>query len=151
MASPCSTRSAVPTSIYDTTASPFGKLAWGRCTKKEVADGTMLYLHVFDWPEDGELPVPGLKNRVQQAYLLADGTALQTREQDPGLVVSLPAKAPDPINSVVVLKVSGALDIGAVLPKAGKYTLRIKPDRDAWQPINLRKLVLKPRQSGTGE
>ena len=46
-------------SIYDTTASPFGKLPWGRCTRKAVDDGTLLYLHVFDWPDDGELPVPG--------------------------------------------------------------------------------------------
>ncbi len=35
--------------------------------------------------------------------------------------------------------------------KAGKYTLRIKPDRDEWQPINLRKLVLKRRESSTTE
>ena len=59
-------------SIYDTTASPFVKLDWGRCTKKESDDETILYLHVFDWPKDGELLVPGLKNEIRQAYLLAD-------------------------------------------------------------------------------
>ena len=26
--------------IYGTTASPFEKLAWGRCTQKKLADGT---------------------------------------------------------------------------------------------------------------
>jgi alpha-L-fucosidase len=103
-------------SIYDTTASPFNDLTWGRCTKKEVGGGAILYLHVFDWPEDGELLVPGLQNQVQQAYLMADTTALETRRQDSGIVVSLPAQAPDSINSVVVLKVSGVLDIEAVLP-----------------------------------
>lgn len=107
-------------SIYDTTASPFGKLEWGRCTKKEFARGTTLYLHVFDWPEDGELLVPGLKNKVQQATLMADWKALETRQQDSGIVVSLPKQAPDTINSVVVLKVSGTLDIEIALPMPKK-------------------------------
>ena len=49
-------------SIYGTTASPFFKLTWGRCTTKEHKDGTSLFLHVFDWPKDGQLAVPGLKN-----------------------------------------------------------------------------------------
>ena len=97
--------------IYDTTASPFGKLDWGRCTQKKLADKTTLYLHVFDWPQDGVLLVPGVKNQVQQAYLLAGQTSLEARRQDEGVIVSLPAQAPDPINSVVVLKVGGTLEI----------------------------------------
>ena len=36
--------------IYGTTASPFKKLAWGRCTKKLDPSGATFYLHVFDWP-----------------------------------------------------------------------------------------------------
>ena len=103
-------------SIYDTTASPFSKLTWGRCTKKKMAGGTVLYLHVFDWPENGELLVPGLKNKVEQAYLLADQTELETRRQDTGTVVSVPKQAPDDIDSVVVMKVVGTLDIETNLP-----------------------------------
>jgi len=107
-------------SIYDTTASPFGALDWGRCTKKEFARGTTLYLHVLDWHEDGRLLVPGLKNKVEHDYLMADWQALETQQQDSGVVVSLPAKAPDDIVSVVVVKVSGALDVEAVLPMPTK-------------------------------
>jgi alpha-L-fucosidase len=44
--------------IHGTQASPFKALAWGRCTRKESADGARLYLHVFDWPADGKLVVP---------------------------------------------------------------------------------------------
>ena len=106
-------------SIYDTTASPFAKLDWGRCTKKESDDGTILYLHVFDWPTDGELLVPGLKNEIRQAYLLADQTPLEARRQDADVIISLPAAPPDPINSVVVLKVDGALDVESPLPAFG--------------------------------
>jgi alpha-L-fucosidase len=107
-------------SIYDTTASPFGKLKWGRCTKKEFARGATLYLHVFDWPDNGKLLVPGLKNKVQQAYLMADWKALETRQEESGIKVSLPAQAPDDIVSVVVLKVSGALDVDNALPMLRK-------------------------------
>ena len=113
-------------SIYGTTASPFGKLAWGRCTKKTAADGTMLYLHVFDWPKDGELLVPGLKSAVAESYLLADGRAVKTRRTDAGVAVSLPAKAVDAVNSVIVLKVSGTLEVApvsAMLQKDGSLVL----------------------------
>ena len=55
-------------SIYGTTANPFGELPWGYCTVK----GSKLYLFVRDWPQDGMLTVPGLKNAVTSAYLLLD-------------------------------------------------------------------------------
>jgi alpha-L-fucosidase len=106
--------------VIEMAPSPFGKLEWGRCTKKEFARGTTLYLHVFDWPEDGRLVVPGLKNKVQQAYLMADWKALETRNEESGVVVSLPAQAPDEIDSVLVLKVSGALDVEIALPMPKK-------------------------------
>lgn len=107
-------------SIYGTTASPFGRLAWGRSTAKETGGDTTIYLHVFDWPEAGELLVPGLKNPVMSCRLLADGTPVNTRQTDNGLVVALPGEAPDEINSVVAVTVSGALDVAPVSPMLRK-------------------------------
>jgi alpha-L-fucosidase len=104
-------------SIYGTTGSPFGKLDWGRCTKKEFAKGATLYLHVFDWPKDGQLFLPGLNNKVEQAYLMDGWDALETTSTDAGVNVSLPAQAPDAIASVIVVKVNGKLDVTPVLPK----------------------------------
>ncbi len=100
-------------SIYGTLASPFKTLAWGRCTKKLTDGGTTLYLHVFQWPRDGQLLVPGLRTKVAAAYLLADADkkALPTEAVDSGVCVKLPAEAPDPICSVVVLRVAGDLEI----------------------------------------
>jgi alpha-L-fucosidase len=102
-------------SIYRTTASPFEKLAWGRCT---VKPGTM-YLHVFNWPTDGTLKVPGLKNKVKKAYLLADkaktktdAPALKTESCEDGVSITLPKTAPDPIVSVVVLEIEGQPQVG---------------------------------------
>ncbi|HZP59434.1 MAG TPA: alpha-L-fucosidase [Opitutaceae bacterium] len=97
--------------IYGTTASPFKKLAWGRCTTKVTADGATLYLHVFDWPTDGRLLVPGLKNEVVSATLLADGKNLSSANDKGGVVITLPAAAPDKISSTVMLKVKGSLQI----------------------------------------
>jgi len=95
--------------IYGTTASPFEKLPWGRCTKKVNPQGTTLYLHVFNWPSDGKLLVPGLKDSVQTSYLLADPgrAALATQSSEDGIVITLPATAPDPISSTVVLRIKG--------------------------------------------
>ncbi|MBW4889231.1 alpha-L-fucosidase [Mucilaginibacter sp. HMF5004] len=93
--------------IYATTASPLPALAWGRCTKR-VADGkTTLYLSVFNWPADGKLVVPGLKNKVLTSSLLVNGTMLKTEEGKDGLVVNLPANAPDAVASVIKLEVKG--------------------------------------------
>ncbi len=55
-------------SIYGTQASPFQKLDWGRCTQKAKGKNTVLFLHIFDWPKDGQLFIPGLKNRIVKAY-----------------------------------------------------------------------------------
>ncbi|HWR37443.1 MAG TPA: alpha-L-fucosidase [Clostridia bacterium] len=95
-------------SIYGTAGSPFKQLDWGRCTKKVSGDSTTLYLHVFDWPKDGKLLVPGLRNTIESATLLADGKRLQSAASDGGVVLSLPATAPDKISSTVVLKFKGA-------------------------------------------
>jgi alpha-L-fucosidase len=97
--------------IYGTSASPFAKLDWGRCTKKVTPEGTTLYLHVYDWPKDGKLVVPGLKNRIDSATLLAGGAKLEATAGEAGVVVSLPAVAPDRISSTVVLKFKGAPEV----------------------------------------
>jgi alpha-L-fucosidase len=90
--------------IYGTTASPIGKPAWGRVTRKVAADGVSLYLHVFDWPADGRLVVPGLRDNVVSAILL-DGARLKMSNEDEGLVLSgLPARAPDPVSTTIAIR-----------------------------------------------
>jgi len=84
-------------SIYGTKASPLQPLSWGRCTVK----GKVYYLHVFDWPADGKLVVPGLKGDVKKAGLLAGGVGLKTETGADGLVVSVPGAAPDAISTVI--------------------------------------------------
>ena len=97
--------------IYGTTASPFADLSWGRCTKRVNGNGTTLYLHVFDWPTDGKLLVPGLRSPVASASLMADGRKLDTKANSAGVVIWLPPAAPDPISSTIILNISGPLAI----------------------------------------
>ncbi len=116
--------------IYGTTASPFRDLPWGRCTTKlgkiihsvkspkdESQSGrarwtpTVLYLHIFDWPKDGGLLVPGLKSETHSVKLLANGLELSTSPRPDGLMISVPTAAPDQVSSTVVVKLKGALEV----------------------------------------
>ena len=100
-------------SIYSTKASPFKTLDWGRCTQKDIDGGTRLYLHVFDWPQDGRLVVPGIYNQIIQASLLADPKSedLKTERNEDAIIIDVPQTAPDQINSVIVLDIEGEPDV----------------------------------------
>lgn len=86
--------------IYGTGPSPFPALAWGRATSKD----RRLFLMVFDWPQ-GTLEVPPVSGSVTRAYLLTRPDSKLKFTQGPaGISVEVPAQAPDPIASVVVLE-----------------------------------------------
>jgi alpha-L-fucosidase len=93
-------------SIYGTSASPFEKLEWGRCTQKRLPNGkTRLYLHVFDWPGDGKLVVPLAHGARARARLLAGGKALRVTAADRQISIAVGAQAPDKIATVIALDV----------------------------------------------
>jgi alpha-L-fucosidase len=95
--------------IYGTKGSPLDTLSWGRCTSKDSKNGTILYLSVFKWPGDGKLLVPGLKNTVSSTKLLSNGATLKTSADKDGLIIDIPAQAPDNIASVIKLEVQGTI------------------------------------------
>jgi alpha-L-fucosidase len=96
--------------VYGTKASPWGLFSWGRCTRKETKDGTVLYFSIFDWPSDGKLEIPELKNKIISAVLLANQTKLKTSVLKGNTTVVLPPKAPDPIATVVKITVKGKVE-----------------------------------------
>ncbi|MFO0985489.1 MAG: alpha-L-fucosidase [Planctomycetota bacterium] len=49
--------------IYGTAANPGLETEWGRCTMRAMGGTTRLYLHVFDWPQNGRLVLSGLGNK----------------------------------------------------------------------------------------
>jgi alpha-L-fucosidase len=126
-------------SIHGTAASPFPRLPWGRATQRAVTSGTRLYLHVFDWPADGELIVPGLLNDARGAFLLADHSrrSLPVTRRGDDLIVKVPQADHDAIDTVVVLDVAGKADVAiapAITADAPIFVdtldVRITSDRD---------------------
>jgi alpha-L-fucosidase len=93
--------------VYGTTASPFKKLSWGRATKKFDGKNTTLYLHVFNWPADGKLVLPGLKNEIVLAKMLNLKSKLVATTTETGVTITVPEKAPDAISSTVVVTFKG--------------------------------------------
>ncbi len=95
--------------IHGTTGSPFSTLPWGRCTQKPNGDDTTLYLHVFDWPHDGLLTVPGLAGDVQSARVLGSTDFSASVEKGDGVVtVSVPSSPPSVHVSIVAVDVAGS-------------------------------------------
>ena len=100
-------------SIHGTTASPFAALPWGRCTVGRRGDGgTNLYLHVFAWPADGVLAVPGLLSDPLRAYVMGDSLpTLRCSRRGDALLVSVGPSPADTTDPVVVLELRGAPDV----------------------------------------
>lgn len=101
--------------IYATEAGPFSPLpAWGRATQKAKPDGsTTLYVHVWEWPADGKLLLPGGTQAARSGRLLASGAKVDSAVTPEGLVLTLPGAAPDPDVSVVALEFAGPVPIAA--------------------------------------
>lgn len=111
--------------IYGTTASPFTRLPWGRATQKPG----VLYLMVFEWPQDGRLLVP-MRGSITRATLLgsADERVLETASDRAGVVVHLPAHAIDAACTVVRLDVDGAVEaLPYVVTPGSDGTLALLP------------------------
>jgi alpha-L-fucosidase len=104
--------------IYATQAGPFPKPpAWGRATQKtKPGGGTTLYVHVWEWPADGKIILPGIKQVAASGRLLDGGTAVSSAVTPEGLVVTLPGSAPDPDVSVAALEFDRPIQIEAATP-----------------------------------
>lgn len=103
--------------VYGTGASPYAQqMDWGRITQKSDGGTTTLYLHVFDWPRNGKLVLPALRNEIRGATLLAGAVPLKASAGPQGIEISLPGAAPDPVSSTIVLAVKGRI---AAQPEGG--------------------------------
>jgi alpha-L-fucosidase len=76
--------------------------AW-RCTTKPGK----LYIHLFQWP-GRSFELLKATGKVAKAYMLAEAShkPLKVKQQGGRVTVALPAQAPDPIDSVLVLEVT---------------------------------------------
>lgn len=91
-------------SIYGTEPGPLPYHSWGVSTVKE----NKLYLHIFNWPEDGKLFVSG-SAQISNGYVLANPDKKIKVNKLPGgdLLLDIPKNAPDKNNSVLVFDFKG--------------------------------------------
>jgi alpha-L-fucosidase len=96
-------------SIYETSPGLFNLLPfYGKSTTK----GNTVYVHVFGWPRDQILQLPGLKSEIRKAYLLADkGELLQHRRSGSDVFISLPEIPPCQSATVLALELKDPVDI----------------------------------------
>ncbi|MBB3207975.1 alpha-L-fucosidase [Rhodopirellula rubra] len=99
-----------PRVVYGTDASPWGHaMPWGDITVK----GNRLFLSVFDWPESGQLFLPGLNTEIKSARLL-DGkehTELSFKRANGWTLLEVPSVAPEQLASVIELILAGEPDV----------------------------------------
>ena len=129
---------------------------WGKITCKEFADGTTrLYLHLYNWPLNHQLPVTGIKDPPARAYMLADKleAPLAVDHQQVFTRIGLPPLAPGPYVSVVVLEYDHfpAIEDGLVAKSVyGGYALQpgnattldgnqdiVKTSGRGWKPTHI--------------
>lgn len=118
--------------IYDNSRGPIKRQPWGCTSQKPRKGGHTLYLHVFKWPADGKLEVPGLRVTPSTARILATGATVPAEPSLDGVALKLPATAPDSADTVIALDVDGELMVES-LPvfqnEAGELSLET-PDAE---------------------
>lgn len=113
--------------IYGSEPSVFEKLPFfGRCTVR----GNRLYVHIMGWPLDKKIVLPGLKNKVKRAFLLAGGQKLEYSRKGNDLVIRLPEEPVDQVATVAVIEVEGR-------PQAEPYRIRAGADGRLELPVYL--------------
>lgn len=113
-----------PGAVLGASATLFGGQPWGEVT----VNGSNLYLHVTEWPDSGELVLPGLATRVRGVTEDGRPGALDWRMAGDDLVVEVPDQPHDPVLPVLRVSLAGEL--------------RVIPDgtvggRDAWPLVEL--------------
>jgi len=103
--------------IFETGLNPFLKLPWGQVSTKLGS----LYLHIHQWPEDNQLVLPGLENRVEQVSLLTEHDSHLIVSQENGdTMIDLSGIKQDRYLTILKLDYTGELTIVPRHSKANK-------------------------------
>ena len=107
---------------------------WGLTAAAGVGEGDRtIYLYVFDWHVSGRLVVYGLGGGVTSASLLddPDRKPLPVETVGKSMVVTVPKAAPDPLATVVVLRLSGKAEVNDLVARAAGDGRVVLHARDA--------------------
>jgi alpha-L-fucosidase len=95
-------------SIYGTRGGPFKPGSWGASTRRD----NRIYIHVFDWPDEGEvITLPPINRKVLKSSLLTGGKA-EVKQSDKGITISVPASDRQQVDTIIAIDLDGpAADI----------------------------------------
>ena len=88
-------------SIYGTRGGPVPPRPWGVTTKK----GSTVYVHVLNW-QDTSLLVPSVGGPVKSARFVKTGARADVKNVAEGVILTIPAAAVDPYDTVVALELN---------------------------------------------
>lgn len=91
--------------IYGTDKSPIPMQPWGAITSTPGK----LYLHVFQWPSDGKIYLPGLKLSKPQATIMGSGKKLKLIREKGIITVEIPSLPPVRPFTVIELSYDGKI------------------------------------------
>jgi alpha-L-fucosidase len=97
--------------IYGTRGGPLPPRPWGVTTQK----GSRVFVHVLDW-KDSVLALAPLPRPVKRASLFGSGQPVKFTADRDALLLRLDPKALDPLDTIVVLELSGAPSVEAGRP-----------------------------------
>lgn len=99
--------------IYGATSNPLHRLDFRRGKATYKPENNTLYLHVYQWPENGIIELRNTPNRILSAKLLAhpDRELEATRIDDAMIKIKVPHHPSDPHVSVLALEYEGELEV----------------------------------------
>ena len=91
--------------IYNTTSSRIS-VRWNPDVEMITTKPGTYYLHIFKYPDDNRVYLNDFEENVEKVYLLADKTkqALQFDTHPHGIMIHVPEKPIDQVNTVIVVK-----------------------------------------------
>lgn len=96
-----------PDAVLDASATRFGGQPWGEVTVNDRD----LFLHVTQWPENGQLRLPGLATAVRHVEEDGEEGRLPWRRDGNDLVVTVPEQPKDTVLPVIRVKLAGDLRV----------------------------------------
>ena len=94
--------------IYGASASPWEKaFSWGDVTVKN----NKLYLHIYEWPQNGRIYLPGLSNSLSKASILGSMSKVNVTKEGDWTVVHVSKQQPAGMIPVIQLSYEGQLKV----------------------------------------
>ena len=99
--------------IYGTRGGPFKNGKWGGSTHHE----NIVYVFAKDWKGD-TLTLGPLQQKITAAKKLTDGSPVDFKQDDAGVILTLPAATRDPGFTVIALTLDKPVQDGTIVPGA---------------------------------